>query len=112
MLDCLLRLTFWQDLIPGSGPPKTDASGNPMLKDVGAFLKAEFKRHFDRAAGQEPADVKYIDPTYMVRAIPSTGRDHIYCKILAFNAVDAAFAGMYLQLYIFSGSVPLRNVCN
>lgn len=36
---------------------KTDASGNPILKDVGPWLKSEMKRHF------KDADVKYIDPS-------------------------------------------------
>lgn len=65
----------------------TDASGNPILKDIGLFLKAEIKAHF------KDADIKYIDPTYMIRAIPTTSNDRIYCKILAHNAVHAAFAG-------------------
>jgi 6-phosphofructokinase len=29
----------------------------------------------------------------MIRAIPTTSNDRIYCKILAHNAVHAAFAG-------------------
>jgi hypothetical protein len=33
------------------------------------------------------------DPLQMVRAIPTTSGDRIYCKILAHNAVHAAFAG-------------------
>jgi len=65
----------------------TDASGNPILQDVGMFLKAELKRHF------KDADIKYIDPSYIIRSIPTTSNDRIYCKILAHNAVHAAFAG-------------------
>jgi 6-phosphofructokinase 1 len=38
-------------------------------------------------------DVKYIDPTYMVRACPTNASDAIYCSILGQNAVHAAFAG-------------------
>ncbi len=41
----------------------------------------------------QDADLKYIDPTYMIRAITTTSTDRIYCKILAHNAVHAAFAG-------------------
>jgi hypothetical protein len=26
------------------------------------------------------ADVKYIDPTYMIRAVPTNPNDRIYCK--------------------------------
>jgi 6-phosphofructokinase 1 len=39
-------------------------------------------------------DIKYIDPTYMVRATPTNSSDAIYCSILGQNAVHAAFAGL------------------
>lgn len=39
----------------------TDASGNPILKDIGMFLKAELKKVF------KDADIKYIDPSYIIR---------------------------------------------
>ena len=38
-------------------------------------------------------DIKYIDPTYMVRACRTNGSDAIYCSILGQNAVHAAFSG-------------------
>lgn len=66
---------------------QTDLSGNPILKDVGVWLKAEIKKRF------RDADVKYIDPSYLIRSIPTTSGDRIYCKILAHNAVHAAFSG-------------------
>lgn len=66
---------------------QTDLSGNPILKDVGPWLKSEIKKRF------KEADVKYIDPSYLIRSIPTTSGDRIYCKILAHNAVHAAFAG-------------------
>lgn len=65
----------------------TDASGNPILADIGTFLKKELKGAF------KDADIKYIDPSYIIRSIPTTSNDRIYCKILAHNAVHAAFAG-------------------
>lgn len=68
-----------------------DASGNPILADIGKFLAKYFKQEF--AARGEPVDLKYIDPTYMIRAIPTIPSDRIYCKILGQNAVHAAFAG-------------------
>ncbi|GFH13165.1 PFK domain-containing protein [Haematococcus lacustris] len=79
-----------QDLLEDGGSLGTDASGNPILRDIGSFLKSEFKKeeYF------KDSDIKYIDPTYMIRAIPTTSTDRIYCKILAHNAVHAAFAGM------------------
>ena len=38
-------------------------------------------------------DIKYIDPTYMIRAILTTTNDRIYCKVLGQGAVHGAFAG-------------------
>ena len=64
-----------------------DASGNPVLADIGRFLKTTLRTTLPNA------DIKFIDPTYMIRAIPTTSGDRIYCKILAHNAVHAAFAG-------------------
>eukprot|EP00892_Ulva_mutabilis_P001888 jgi/Ulvmu1/116/UM001_0120.1 len=64
-----------------------DASGNPKLADIGLHIRKLLKSHFDLV------DVKYIDPTYMIRAIETTSQDRIYCRILAHNAVHGAFAG-------------------
>lgn len=74
-----------QDLIASTN--EVDASGNPKLADIGTHLKTIVKQYFDRA------DVKYIDPTYMIRAIATTSPDRVYCKVLAHNAVHAAFGG-------------------
>ena len=37
----------------------------------------------DRTLGwcAQGADVKYIDPTYMIRAVPTNPNDRIYCKV-------------------------------
>ena len=37
--------------------------------------------------------LNYIDPTYMVRAIPSNASDNVYCTLLAQSAVHGAMAG-------------------
>lgn len=63
------------------------ASGNPILQDIGTYLKSEMKKALP------DADVKYIDPSYMIRSVATSSQDRIYCKILAHNAVHAAFAG-------------------
>lgn len=34
-----------------------------------------------------PADVKYIDPTYMIRAVRANASDGILCTVLGQNAV-------------------------
>jgi 6-phosphofructokinase 1 len=65
----------------------TDKSGNPILADVGPWLRDQLK------AGIRGADVKYIDPSYIIRSVPCISNDRIYCKILAHNAVHSAFAG-------------------
>lgn len=66
---------------------ETDASGNPILKDVGTWLRGQIKKNV------HDVDLKYIDPSYLIRSIPTTSNDRIYCKILAHNAVHAAFSG-------------------
>lgn len=46
-----------QDILGAEEDRRTDASGNPILKDVGPWLKSEIKKYF------KDADVKYIDPS-------------------------------------------------
>lgn len=83
-----------QDLFPGQ--PSTageDEYGNPLLKDIGHLLKSELK------AAVPGADIKYIDPTTMLQAVPCNSADHIYAKTAAHHAVDCAFAG-YTQVTV------------
>ena len=83
----------------GERSTATDASGNPVLADIGKHLAAQIKQHFNAStsdasdASGGPVDLKYIDPAYMIRAIPTIPADHVYCTILGQNAVHAAFAG-------------------
>ena len=79
-----------QDILDGHH--ETDASGNPVLKDVGPYLRDAIKAHFKEIGDR--ADVKYIDPSYIIRAAPTIPSDKIYCQILAQGAVHAAFAGV------------------
>ncbi len=70
---------------------KTDDSGNIVLGDIGVFLRDRIKGHFrERKMG---VNLKYIDPSYLVRAVPANAHDAIYCIQLAQNAVHAAMAG-------------------
>ena len=75
-----------QDVLDGAAGG-TDASGNPILKDIGIHLRDAFKKEF------KGIDVKYIDPSYMIRSIPTITTDRIYCKVLGQAAVHGAFAG-------------------
>ncbi len=78
-----------QDLIPKSG--QTDASGNVRFGDIGIFLKDEINKYF-KQQGIE-VNVKYIDPSYIIRSAPADSYDSIYCARLGANAVHAAMAG-------------------
>ncbi|XAR71830.1 6-phosphofructokinase [Bertholletia excelsa] len=71
---------------------ETDASGNRLLLDVGLWLTQKIKDHFTKVRKME-IYLKYIDPTYMIRAIPSNASDNIYCTLLAQSAVHGAMAG-------------------
>ena len=70
----LTRVTM-QDML-AKGEQQTDLSGNPILRDAGVWLRNELK------AGIKGADLKYIDPSYLIRSIPTTSGDRIYCKVL------------------------------
>lgn len=63
-----------QDIL-AKGELGTDASGNPILQDVGVWMKGELKSHF------KEADIKYIEPSYMIRSTPTISSDRIYCKV-------------------------------
>jgi 6-phosphofructokinase 1 len=73
------------------GPGGTDASGNIKYGDIGPFLKKSIETHF-RSTGKE-VNIKYIDPSYVIRSVPASPQDAIYCLRLAQNAVHAAMAG-------------------
>uniref|UniRef100_A0A7S1XCF7 Phosphofructokinase domain-containing protein n=1 Tax=Compsopogon caeruleus TaxID=31354 RepID=A0A7S1XCF7_9RHOD len=69
-----------------------DASGNRLLGDIGLFLSTKVKEYFEDVIQQE-VTVKYIDPTYMVRAIPANASDNLYCTLLSHAAVHGVNAG-------------------
>jgi len=69
---------------------KTDASGNLALNDIGVYLKDRIKSHFDK---KMEINLKYIDPSYMIRSVPANTNDGLYCATLGQNAVHAAMAG-------------------
>nr|XP_023921035.1 ATP-dependent 6-phosphofructokinase 3-like [Quercus suber] len=71
---------------------KQDASGNKLLQDVGLWISQKIKDHFSKQ-NKMVINLKYIDPTYMIRAIPSNASDNVYCTLLAQSAVHGAMAG-------------------
>lgn len=78
-----------QDLM--SGDAGRDASGNQLHQDIGLFLKAKISGYFNEKGIE--TNLKYIDPSYMLRAVPTNAADSIYAAELARYAVHAAMAG-------------------
>lgn len=70
---------------------KTDASGNLKFVDVGVYLRDKIQEYFDKKGIE--INLKYIDPSYIIRASPAEPIDSIYCERLGNAAVHAAMAG-------------------
>jgi len=68
-----------------------DASGNIRFEDIGLFLKDQITGYFKKI-GME-INLKYIDPSYMIRSMPANARDSAFCLLLGHNAVHAGMAG-------------------
>lgn len=75
-----------QDLLDIDG---ADASGNKKLGDVGIFLRDRLRAAF----ADDPINLKYIDPSYIIRAAPANTADARLCGELAEDAVHAAMSG-------------------
>jgi 6-phosphofructokinase 1 len=80
-----------QELARRSLSGRTDASGNVRLADVGIFLRDEIRWYFGERS--IPVDVKYIDPSYMIRSLPADANDSEFCLLLAQHAAHAGMAG-------------------
>jgi 6-phosphofructokinase 1 len=68
-----------------------DASGNRRYGNIGLELRDRIRAYFKEIG--KPVEVKYIDPSYIVRGIPANSEDGILCDQLARGAVHAAMAG-------------------
>jgi 6-phosphofructokinase 1 len=68
-----------------------DASGNATYGDIGPFLRDAIKEYL-KSRGRE-ANIKYIDPSYIIRAATAAPVDSHYCARLGANAVHAAMTG-------------------
>jgi 6-phosphofructokinase 1 len=78
-----------QNLLPKTD--KFDASGNKRFTDVGSFLIDRIKAFFAKEGIE--INLKYIDPSYIIRSVPAIPSDSVYCTRLGTNAVHAAMAG-------------------
>ncbi|QTQ12554.1 ATP-dependent 6-phosphofructokinase [Treponema parvum] len=68
-----------------------DDSGNKKLADFGTFLRDKINTYFTNK--KIHINLKYIDPSYQIRAAVTNANDSIYCERLGNNAVHAAMAG-------------------
>lgn len=79
-----------QNLISGA-EGGSDSSGNVKPKDSGVWLKEGIERYF--AGRGISINLKYFDPSYIVRSRPANKDDALLCDQFARNAVHAAMAG-------------------
>lgn len=78
-----------QELLEASN--KKDPSGNKQLQDIGHYLQKRIPKYL--AEEGINVNLKYIDPSYMIRSAPAHPNDSIYCARLGTHAVHAAMAG-------------------
>jgi 6-phosphofructokinase 1 len=78
-----------QELMQLTG--ERDASGNLRFGDIGIFLKEQILAYFKKAGIE--VNLKYIDPSYMIRSVPAIPHDSAFCLLLGQNAVHAGMAG-------------------
>jgi 6-phosphofructokinase 1 len=55
------------------------------------FLRDRLTRHF--IARQIDSTIKYIDPSYIIRSLPTNAIDSEFCLVLGQQAVHAGMAG-------------------
>ncbi|WP_432565367.1 ATP-dependent 6-phosphofructokinase [Kineococcus sp. SYSU DK003] len=80
-----------QELFDDRDGGATDASGNKKLHDVGRLLRQAVTEDF--AAHGLELNLRYIDPSYVIRSVPANPYDSVLCARLAHAAVHAAMAG-------------------
>jgi 6-phosphofructokinase 1 len=73
-----------------------DPSGNIKPGDIGLFLQEKIKEYFQQQDAE--INLKYIDPSYLIRSLPANYNDRIYCGFLGQNAVHAGMAGKTAML--------------
>lgn len=74
-----------------SDPVERDPSGNIKLGDIGKYLVDHIRDYFAKI--DMPVNVRYIDPSYIIRSVPANVNDRIFCGFLGQMAVHAGMAG-------------------
>jgi 6-phosphofructokinase 1 len=70
---------------------RLDVSGNVRLQDVGELLRHEIEEYLRHR--NVPYDLKYIDPSYIIRSQRANTLDAGFCMRLGQHAVHAGMAG-------------------
>jgi 6-phosphofructokinase 1 len=78
-----------QDLMEKTA--ERDASGNVKYGDIGTFLRDAIKSYFQRTGIE--INLKYIDPSYIIRSMPANPHDSAFCLLLGQSAVHAGMSG-------------------
>jgi 6-phosphofructokinase 1 len=78
-----------QDLL--GGEIERDPSGNPKLGDICGLLVDQLEEYAQSRDFE--INLKFIDPSYLIRSVPANAGDRVYCGFLGQNAVHAAMAG-------------------
>ena len=71
--------------------PTCDASGNARHQDIGVFLRDRIQAHFQTSGF--PVNIKYIDPSYLIRSVPANTWDRILAHQMGRHAAHAGMAG-------------------
>lgn len=86
-----------QDLFErDSAGHQTDASGNAKLKDIGTLLRDRIVQYMKMV--DVPINLKYIDPSYLIRSSAATPSDSLLAGIFGQMAVHAGMAGKTAML--------------
>lgn len=95
-----------------AGEKQRDASGNVKYGDIGVFMKDAISSYFKKLDFH--INLKYIDPSYIIRSMPASADDAVFCIMLAQNAVHGAMAGetgMFVgRVNKFFTFIPLKLV--
>lgn len=77
-----------QDLLRQNG---TEGCAGIVNKDIGLFLRERMIEYFKRRNIE--LNLKYIDPSYIIRSVPANSEDAVICDTFGRKAVHAAMAG-------------------
>ncbi len=73
------------------GYEEFDASGNRRPREIGTFLRDKITGFFKQRRVE--LNLKYINPSYLIRSVPANAQDNVFCQYLAQHAVHAGMAG-------------------